>query len=274
VPLSALALALGAAVLHAAWNTIVARSPDSSAALAVAMVVGTAVIAPLALFRWRVAPEAWPYVAASSAFELGYFALLAYAYGRAQLSLVYPVARGLAPVFVLVGGVLLAGASASAAQALGVLLVAGGVMLVRGLRAPARAADVGLAMSIAVLIAGYTLVDKRGLDFADPLPYLVLVVGIPGAVYFAAVAARGGLARLSAATSPSVLLGGIGVVAAYGLVLAALTLAAAASVSAVRETSVVIATALAATVLHERVERSRWIGSVVVVGGIALVVAA
>jgi drug/metabolite transporter (DMT)-like permease len=273
VPL-AFGLALAAAVFHAAWNTILARASDNSAAMAVAMVVGAAVIAPLAVLRWRVTPEAVPYIAVSASLELAYFAMLAWAYRRAELSLVYPIARGLAPVLVLVGGVAFAGAVATPEQALGVVLVGAGVVLVRGLRAPASMRDVALAASIAVLIGGYTLIDKRGLNFADALPYLFLVVGIPGSVYMAAVLARGGLPRVRAATSWPVVLGGIEVVGGYGLVLAALTLAPAASVSAVREVSVVMATAMAAIIVRERVEPARWLGSVVVVGGIALVVAA
>ena len=80
------------------------------------------------------------------------------------------------------------------------------------------------------------------------------------------------MGRLRVAATPGVLAGGIAVVAAYGLVLAALSMAPAAGVAALRETSIVIATVLAAVVLKERVERSRWLGSVVVVAGIALVV--
>ena len=72
--------------------------------------------------------------------------------------------------------------------------------------------------------------------------------------------------------TPRIAVGGVAVVAAYGLVLAALTIAPAAPVAAVRETSVVMATAMAALVLRERVEPARWLGSVVVVVGIALVI--
>jgi drug/metabolite transporter (DMT)-like permease len=274
MPPVALALALGAAVFHAAWNLLLARSRDTNAALAVAMVVGPLVLLPLALLRWRLEAAAMPFVAVSSALELAYFAMLAWAYRRAELSLIYPVARGLAPVLVLIGSVLFLRAGASLTQAAGVVLVGVGVLLVRGLRAPARAGDLAIAATIALLIASYTLVDQQGLKYADPLPYLVLVVGIPGSFYIGVVASRGGVPRLRAAASPAVLGGGIAVVAGYGLVLAALTIAHAASVAAVREVSVVIATALAAAVLHERVNRSRWVGSIAVVGGIALVVAA
>jgi drug/metabolite transporter (DMT)-like permease len=274
VPPLALALALGAAVFHAAWNLLLARSRDSNASLAVAMVVGPLVLLPIALLRWRLEAGAVPFVVASSALELAYFAMLAWAYRRAELSLIYPIARGLAPVLVLVGSVVFLGVAASVVQTAGVGLVCLGVLLVRGLRAPARASDVAIAATIALLIASYTLIDQQGLRFADPLPYLVLVVGIPGSVYLGVVALHGGRPRIRAAATPAVMGGGISVVAGYGLVLAALTIAHAASVAAVREVSVVIATALAAIVLHERVSRSRWIGSLSVVAGIALVVAA
>lgn len=274
MPPLALAFALGAAVLHASWNLVLARSRDTNASLAVAMVAGSLVLLPFAVMRWRVEPEAVPFVIVSSLLELAYFAMLAWAYRRAELSLVYPIARGLAPALVLAGTVAFLHASASPVQAVGVGLVGLGVFLVRGIRKPARASDVAIAVTIAVLIAGYTLVDQQGLRYADPLAYLVLVVGLPACVYIPAIAARGGLGRIRAAATPPVIGGGIAVVFAYGLVLAALTMAHAASVAAVREVSVVIATAMAALILHERVDRARWLGSIVVVAGIALVVAA
>jgi drug/metabolite transporter (DMT)-like permease len=273
MPPFALALALGAAVLHASWNLSLGRARDTNASLAVAMVCGPLVILPLALLRWRLDPQAVPFVAASSALELAYFLMLARAYDRSEVSLIYPIARGLAPVLVLVGSVLFLSVVPGPVQALGVLLVGAGVVLVRGVRAPARARDVLAAVLIAVTIAGYTLVDQQGLKHADPLAYLVLVVAIPGLVTLLLVLARGGWDRVRAAVGPVTVLGGVAVVSAYGLVLLALTLAHAASVAAVREVSVVIATALAAVVLHERVTRERLAGAVVVVAGIALVVA-
>ena len=273
MPPLAIAFALTAALFHASWNLLPARSRDTNAALAVAMLVGSLVILPLALLRWRLDAEAIPFVAASAVLELSYFWMLARAYRQADLGLVYPIARGLAPVLVLVGGGLIVGQQMAIGGVLGVVLVAIGVVLVRGLRSPASRQDVAMAMAIACLIASYTLVDQRGVSHADALTYLFLVVGIPAVVYAVVLAARsGGAARFRAAATPPTLLGGIGVVAAYGLVLAALAVAPAAGVSALRETSIVMATILAAVVLKERVERSRWIGSIVVVAGIALVV--
>jgi drug/metabolite transporter (DMT)-like permease len=269
----ALALVLTAAFLHAFWNLVIARSPDTQAATALALAVGVLAALPFALLRWNVRPEAWPYVAASSALELLYFWLLTTAYRRAELSLIYPIARGMAPVIVLVVSVLLLRVGSSPLQAAGVGLVAVGVLLVRGLRGAARSSDVLLALAIAASIASYTLVDKAGIQFADPITYVTLILVAPAIISVVAVEGRG-RGRIRAAVAPITLVGGVASIAAYGLVLAALTVAPAASVAAIREVSVVIATALAVVVLHERVERARWLGSVVVVAGIALVVAA
>jgi uncharacterized membrane protein len=134
VPLLALVFALGAAVVHAFWNLVVARSKDTQATTAVAIAVGVAVFAPFALLRWRVEPEAWPFIAVSSVLELVYFYLLTSAYRRAEMSLVYPIARGMAPVIVLIVSVALLSVATSLLQAAGVGLVGLGVVLVRGLR--------------------------------------------------------------------------------------------------------------------------------------------
>ena len=233
------------------------------------LIVGAVVGIPFAIVWWDVDARAWPFVAASSTLEVGYFALLAAAYRRAELSVVYPLARGLAPVLVLIGAVAFTGAHTSAAQVCGVLLVAGGILLVRGLRrAQAQGAIFGLV--IACVIASYTVVDKHGVAHAAPLPYLELIsvfMALGYAGWF--VVARGASALRAAADTRS-LVAGVATFAAYALVLAALRLAPAASVSAVRESSVLIATVLAALVLNERVSRTRLAGAALVVGGIAL----
>jgi hypothetical protein len=94
----ALGLALAAAGLHALWNLLLARERDTEATVAVSLVVFVVALAPLAAATWRVEGAAVPYIVASGALELAYIALLAAAYRRFELSLVYPLARGLAPV--------------------------------------------------------------------------------------------------------------------------------------------------------------------------------
>jgi drug/metabolite transporter (DMT)-like permease len=269
VAASALALALAAAVLHAVWNLLLARARDVQAATATTFAIAVALYAPIAAVRWDVDREAIPYMAVSAVFELTYLALLATAYGRAELSVVYPIARGLAPVLVLAVGVTVLGVGTSAVEVWGVLLVAAGVLLVRGFRrGEARGAAFGVA--IAGCIAGYTLADARGVEHADPLAYLVVVMSLPVAVYVAIVARRRGVSVLRNQIGPATLIAAPATFGAFALALFALQRASAASVAAVRETSVVIAVALAAPVLGERVTPKRLAGALLVVAGVAV----
>ena len=250
MPLSALLLALAAAFVHAFWNLLLARARDPEAATAVALVVAVIVFAPVALFAWGLEREVWPYLAVTSCLQLLYFALLITAYRKAELSVVYPVARGVAPTLVLLAGVVVLGYSTSWAQAAGVVLVGLGVLAIRGVRGAPVRAGVLFGLVIAAVIASYTLVDKRGLDYATPIAYLEVSMIAPAILYAAWVARlRGGAVALRSEVNRSSVVAGIATFSAYALVLAALERASAASVAAVRETSVVIATLLAAVVL-------------------------
>jgi drug/metabolite transporter (DMT)-like permease len=272
MPLATLALVLCAAFIHAFWNLIVVQARDRTATTTIVILFGALIFVPLALLNWRVEPQAWPYIAVSSALELVYFALLVAAYERADLSLVYPIARGSAPVIVLALAVAFTGAPTSAGQVAGVALVAVGVFIVRGLRGGAKWQHVALALSVALAIASYIVVDKEGVQYADPITYGVLILGIPGIAATAFVLTRGGVSRLSAAFNWRSALGAFFSMAAYTLVLIALTTAAAASVSAVRESSVVIAAILGAVVLKEKSGPERVVGSIIVLVGVLLVV--
>jgi drug/metabolite transporter (DMT)-like permease len=256
-------------VLHALWNLLLAGARDPQAATAVALGSAAIICAPVAIATWRVDAEAWPYIGATAALELAYFALLGAAYGRAELSVVYPLARGLAPVVVLVGAVVVTGAATSASQIAGVVLVGLGVLLVRGLRGGDRT-GVLFGVTIACCIGAYTVVDKHGVEHASPLAYLEVVTIAMAVPYVAALGAVRGPAAIRAELRVRAVAAGVVSFAAYGMVLSALRLAPAAPVAAVRETSVLIATVLAALVLHERVTRGRLVGAALVVAGIAL----
>lgn len=272
MPITALGLALAAAFLHALWNLLAARSRDTEAAMGIAMSLGPLLLLPIAIARWRLDVAVLPYVAVSSALEFSYMVLLAAAYRRADMSLIYPIARGVAPVIVLVVGTTLLGQHLSMLSTVGIVVVAVGVVLVRGLRSTAAVRHVALALLIGAIVASYTLIDQRGQQYADPILYAVLITGIPGTTLLGWVYLNGGRARVTRAFSPAIVGAGISGVSAYTLVLIALSLAPAAAVAAVRESSVVIATAMARFVLHEQVARTRWIGAAVVALGVGLVV--
>lgn len=259
---AALGLALGAAVLHALWNLLLAGSRDVLAATAVALGASLVVALPFAVATWGIEAEAVPWLVASGALELAYFFTLTAAYQRSELSLVYPLARGGAPVLVLLGA-LATGVVPTGLESAGVVAVAAGVILVRGIRGGERL-GVLLGLLIAVQIAAYTLVDAEGIQHANPVPYLLLAL-VPTAVGAALVCGR---ERLRREASPRAVLAGCGGFLAYVLVLAALQLAPAAPVAAVRETSVLFAVVLAAPFLGERVGARRLAGAALVVAGI------
>ena len=269
MPTAALVLALLSAVSSAVWNLLVKQSRDTEAVTAVALAIGVILFSPALAFG-HIPLAAWPYLVASAALEFIYFTLLAAAYRRAELSLVFPLARGLAPVLVLLIGLVALHDRASAGELAGVLLVAVGATAVRGIRLAGGFADTGIALLIAVCIAGYTLVDKRGVALASPAAYLEVVMALLVLPYLALVARSRGLRPLRRELRPRTAIIGIGIIGGYALVLYGLRLAAAAPVAAVRESSVVIGTALAAIVLRERVGPARFCGACLVAVGVAV----
>ena len=279
MPLSAVALALGAAFLHAGWNVLLAGSRDTRSSTAGLLIWGVALLALPALLTGGVSSEAVPYMVASAVLELAYFVLLARAYDGGEVSVVYPVARGSAPVLVLVVSAIALSEEVPAGAVLGILLVAAGVLLVgsgafrfhsatenalpgRGGGAGGR--DVWFGVAIGLVIAGYTLVDSEGVERAAPIAYLALVVAPCALVYPFVARVRPDLGARTALTAAATF-------GAFLMVLAAFRLAPAAPVAAVRESSVVIAALLAAVVLREQVDGRRLAGAVAVAAGVAAI---
>jgi uncharacterized membrane protein len=261
----AVALALGAALLHAGWNVLLAGSRDTGASTAGVLIFGVALLAVPALVTGGVSVEAVPFIAASAALELVYFVLLARAYAGGELSVVYPIARGSAPVVVLVFGAIALKEDVPLGAAVGVLAIAAGVMLVGWPWRPAR--DVLFGLAIGAVIASYTLVDSEAVEHADPIAYLCLVTAPCAALYPAVTRTRPDLSARTALTAAAIF-------GAFLMVLAAFRLAPAAPVAAVRETSVVIAALLAAVFLHEQVGPRRLGGALLVAAGVAAIVLA
>jgi drug/metabolite transporter (DMT)-like permease len=252
-------------VLHAGWNVLLAGSRDTAAATAGLLIWGVALLAVPAVLTGGVSAEAVPFIAASAALELLYFVLLARAYGSGELSVIYPVARGSAPVVVLVFGAIALKENVPLGAAVGVLAIAAGVAAVGRPWRPPR--DLLFGLAIGAVIASYTLVDSEAVEHADPIAYLALVVAPCAALYPALARTRPDLSTRTALTAAATF-------GAFLMVLAAFRLAPAAPVAAVRETSVVIAALLAAVFLHEAVGARRMVGAVCVTAGVAAIVLA
>ena len=271
--LPVLAALLGAAFLHAAWNTLVRRDPDRIAASAAiaggGVIVGAVLLALLPGF----APVALIYVAVSSVIHVAYFGLIGRAYHHGELSLSYPLMRGLAPLIVTFAAAFVA-ETPPTVVVVGVAVVTLGIVSlgVEGFRRGRAALPAALAN--AFVIAGYTLVDGIGArQSGAPATYVAAVVFGSGVLTVGWQVVRGqpGAIRAIVARLGLGIAGGAMSYAAYAIALWAMTFTAIGVVAAVRETSVLFATGLGAVALGERFGPVRWLAAVLVVAGLMLV---
>jgi drug/metabolite transporter (DMT)-like permease len=265
-----------AAVLHATWNSLAKTIGDQLIGFVlidVASMVVCLVAIPL------VAPPAvssWPFIAASACLHVGYKLVLMRSYKLGDLSQVYPVARGVAPLLVAAFAAAFVGERLGPPQLAGVVLVSVGLAslaLGGGRPAVGERPAIAFALGTGAFIAAYTVTDGLGVRHAGTAlgyaAWLFLVDGIPIPVY--ALAARRG--TLQASLRPAWQAGtaaGVLSLVAYGLVLWAQTRGALAAVAALRETSVIVAAAIGALVLGERFGRLRVLAATLVACGIVL----
>jgi len=258
---SVLLAVLGAALLHAGWNALLKRrgEPLRATVLVVAGSAGVAIV--LLPFLPAPAPASWPFIAASSVVQTIYFLLLIETYRDGQVSHAYPLMRGCAPLLVALVNGPLTGDRLSAGQWIAMLLICGGV-LGQWLAAPARGArrTTVFALLTAGVIATYTLIDGQGVRRSGaPAAYTLWIFLLTGAGV-CAWTARGRVRALAAFARANPLvtpLGGLASVGSYGIALWAMTRAPVAAVAALRETSILFATAIAAVILRERIGRAR-----------------
>jgi drug/metabolite transporter (DMT)-like permease len=231
---------------------------------------GAAIVAVLGAPR----TEAWPYLAASVSIHLLYWITLFRSYDAGDLSHIYTLSRGSAPLLVAVGAAIAAHEVPPPMKALGIVLVSAGVLAVGASpRAPLRASLWALATGLC--IAGYSLVDALGARAAgNAVLYLGWTSGIMSIAMLAHAFWRRGGAGLLRSASKAPLRGvAIGIIsfAGYGLVLWAQTFAPIAQVTALRETSVVFGALIAFLFLRERLGLRRWLGALVVALGAGLI---
>ena len=274
--LEIVALVLAAALMHATWNALVKNGRDRLGTMA--LVNGTGGLAGLVMlpFLPLPAPEAWPWLLASMVLHQIYYAALLLAYRTGDLSQVYPLARGTAPLLVAVGAWLLAGETLSQAEAAGVVIVSLGILSLawrRGLRPEGEWAALGFALLTACSIGLYSLADGMGVRLSgDALGYiawLFVLDAIPFLVF--AIWRRGwSILPADAAELRNGVLGGLVSLGAYGCVIWAFSQGPMAHIVALRETSVLIAAGIGAYLLKEPFGPRRIAASAVVAGGAVL----
>jgi drug/metabolite transporter (DMT)-like permease len=273
VPAGVTGAVLLAAVLHAGWNALLKGVPDRLATVVLLDLTGL-VISALALpLVPAPAPAARGLLVASVALHLGYELLLLRSYRVGDLSQVYPLARGSAPLLVAAFAGLVLGERLGAWQLVGLVGVCVGLLLLVGAGgAPlGRGQAVGPALATGVFIAAYTVADGLGVRRAGTdlgyVAWLFLLHGIPIPLVVAATQGRGLAARLRGHL-PAGVAAGVLSVAAYGLVLWAQRRGALAVVAALRETSVLVAALIGSLGFGERFGRRRVLAAALLAAGI------
>lgn len=294
--LLALWLVLASAALHVFWNTLVKQCPDKVSFAWLTTVAGNLLLAP-AFVLWRpystgsLGPEVWLWAAVSGALETVYIACLFGAYAAADLSAVYPLSRGAAPLFTLLLAGALVGDVATPLQAAGVAVVVAGTLLVglsawRGGGAPdISRKGLGLSLATGCAIAGYHLADRKAMGLSpapDPLDYLFLMhLFMSLFVTLWAWRKRPGWAKLAASwletswrgdgrgARRDVVLVALFTPLSYFLIVLALREGNVIHVTAARNVGILFSTLAGALVLRERVNPARALGSTLIVVGLA-----
>jgi drug/metabolite transporter (DMT)-like permease len=274
IPTFVVVAVLFSAGLHAAWNALVKTTDD--AFLRFALIDATGLVFSLGAVAFVPVPfGCWKYLGASAVIHVGYKAFLMWSYRSGDLSLVYPIARGSAPLLVAIGGVVFVNEPLGALGILGVVLVSLGVASIalrRGSGTTHRAA-LGAALLTGATIAAYTIADGLGVRCAPTaFGYAVWLFLLDGLAFpLWALATR--RSSLPSWSDRQVLIGalaGLLAFSAYGITLWAQTKAPLAFVAALRETSVLIAAAIGVVLLRERAGKTRIISAAIVVAGVVL----
>ena len=265
--------------MHGTWNVLVKVSGDPISTLQRATVAGAVLMTPPALVAWFATGRpslGWPaagLAALSAVLELTYLFLLSAAYNRGEVSVVYPIARGSAPLLAVVAGIGILGERLATVQLVGVALLLAGILAVTLPQTSGRATAPALLTGVA--IAAYSAVDRVGVRLAAPWLYGWLLVVLLAA---GIVAARWVSARFATpAAQPPITwrqgtVIGLFMWGGYLLVLVALSIAPLAVVAPVREVAIVAVAVWGVWKLRERQAAAlKLSGAVATVLGVALV---
>jgi drug/metabolite transporter (DMT)-like permease len=280
MPTLAILLLLLSASLHAFWNLLLKRSQEKYTAMGWQVIISGVFAFFLLLFTGLPPRSMWWFALISMALEAVYFILLSNAYSDHDFSLVYPIARGTAPAFLMLWSVLFLDEQLTTGGVLGVSLIVCGMVIIgatsliqnRGSRLHWK--GVFVALAVALIISLYTLIDGTAVKNGPPLPYaLTMFMCVP--IFTTAYNVRRfGWTQFAAAWKgpriPLILAAVLGVVA-YLLALIAYSFAPLSYSGAIREVSVVIGAFLGWQFLEEQMGGTRVLGSLTIFAGILII---
>jgi drug/metabolite transporter (DMT)-like permease len=262
MPIDVFVMVLAAALLHATWNAVVKSNGDRFTLIRIfawAQLVVSLCLLPFVDFPNE---AAWPYLVASPVFSTCYLLLLNRAYRIGDLSLVYPLARGAAPLVVAIVSIVLLGEELGRANQIGIMLITIGITslaLTRGTGAR-DTLPVLLALAMGSLIATYTLIDGMGARLSGTPHGYMVVVTIPQSLLIIAIShtfGRGKRATVGRQTLRFGIASGLVAYLSTWLIIWAYTRAPIALVSALRETGIVFAVIIGVVIRKERLNLAR-----------------
>ena len=275
-----LILVLLAAVAHASWNLLLKRADDPEVFAWCLLVVATVLLAPLGvvlLFYNSVDVTGLWFILATIALHVLYFNLLARGYVQGDLSLVYPVARGMGPMLVPVLAVVFLNEKIEPLAIGGIYTISWWGNFHQLLRSPLlflKSAGMRYAVLTGLTIAVYSIVDKEGVGHVQPLLYMYFLIIGTATMLAPYVLFHKGVKSVRTewrANAVPITIAGLFTFAAYGLVLTAFSLSRVSYVAPAREVGIVIGVMLGVFLLKEPFGRGRLLGSGFVVAGLALI---
>ncbi|MDQ3548046.1 MAG: EamA family transporter [Chloroflexota bacterium] len=279
----AISLVLVSAVMHATWNVLAKRSADPLAFLFTISSLGLVMYAaPVAIVVARdgISSRVVPFLLVSGTLEMLYTVLLAAAYRNGALSLTYPIARGTGVVLVPLLAIPLLNERPTAIALAGIATILFGFVTISVLGARNQVTaeiasgrrDIIFALLTGLTIASYSLIDKAGIKYANPLVYVYGLIGLQSLLLLPYIVARrrDAVAAAWRTSRSAILAGGVLHIGTYLIVLAAMKVSGSkvGYIVPLRETSIVFATLLGVLILKERIGRVRIAGSALIAIGV------
>ena len=267
---------LFAALLHASWNAVIRAGGDRFQGMLLLTVSQGLMGLIMALFVPLPKGEVWLWLLASGVLHAGYKMFLAAAYKHGDLSRVYPIARGVAPMIVVLAGFFLLSEGLVNKEYAGIALIGFGVILMaRGVFSNGESrALISLALGSALFTAGYSIVDGLGARVAGNATQFTAWLFIFDALVFSSATLALNGTRSFKATRRNWALGtfaGALSLATYWIAVWAMTVAPIALVAAVRETSVLFAVGIGVIWMKERAGIGKLVAATVILSGVVLV---
>lgn len=266
---------MAAALLHATWNAIIKTGASKMTSMLLLSLGDGAIGLAVALSRPWPDANVWPWIIASGVIRMAYQLFLTFAYEQGDLSRVYPIARGAAPLMVLIVGAFVLTDVISTREVFGILLLGAGILLMaQGVFTSNESRRLlPFAFGSAIATAAYTLVDGIGARLmGDPIAFVGWALFVTS-VFFAPVAVASRGVSILRTDRRTLMFGGIGAVAsylAYSIVVWAMTQAPIALVAALRETSILFAVLIGWLFFGEKMGWGKGLAAALIVGGVVL----